>query len=402
MRTVPATRVLFYSHDSYGTGHLRRTLRLSRHLRRCRPAVEPVVATGSPVADRLLGPSDAPYAVLPPVVKVGDGAYAPRDSTRALGEVLAERTIALLQLIEAYPPDVMVVDHAPAGLGGELLPVLDRLVVQRPRPRFVLGLRDIVGGVGSTRLAWSRHGIGHLLEELYDAIVVFGQREYFDAVLEYGLSAAAGAKTRFVGYLGELADLEHAQAVRRRFGSTDRPLVVGTVGGGEDGYQVLATLLDAHRQWPERVRFDTVLIGGPLMPTSDRRRLAEASASVRGVSFLDEVADLPAFLAAADVVVAMAGFNTVCEIFAAARPAVLIPRAARGSDQTHRGVLLARHRFALTMSFDELQPGALLDAVSRLLDGTTRLAAPPHLGGEDGFVAVVDRLLAGASLGPIA
>ena len=62
------------------------------------------------------------------------------------------------------------------------------------------------------------------------------------------------------------------------------------------------------------------------------------------------------------------------------------------------GVLLARHRFARTMSFDELNPRALLDAVNRLLDGTTRLAAPPPLGGEDGFVAVIDSLLGDASL----
>jgi predicted glycosyltransferase len=397
---VPATRVLFYSHDSYGTGHLRRTLRLSRHLRRCRPAVEPVVATGSPIAERFLGPPDAPYVILPAVIKVGDGVYEPRDSTRTLGEVLAERTSGLLQLIEAYPPDIVVVDHAPAGLGGELLLVFDRLVARRPRPRFVLGLRDVASGGSSTRQAWAKHGIRDLLEGLYDAIVVFGWREYFDAVLECGLSPAASAKTRFVGYLGEPADLPGALLVRRRFGSSGRPLVVATVGGGEDGYQVLATLLDAYRLWPESVRFDSVLIGGPLMPGSDRRRLAETSVTVRGVTFLDEVADLPVFLAAADAVIAMAGFNTACEIFAAARPAVVIPRAARGSDQAHRGVLLARHRFALTMPFDELNPGALLAAVNRLLDGTTRLAAPPFLGGEDGFVAVIDSLLAGASPGP--
>jgi predicted glycosyltransferase len=396
---MPATRVLFYSHDSYGTGHLRRTLRLSRHLRRCRRAVEPVVATGSPIAERSLGPSDAPYAVLPPVIKVGDGVYEPRDSTRTLGEVLAERTSALLQLIEAYPPDIVVVDHAPAGLCGELLLVFDRLMARRPRPRFVLGLRDVAGGGDSTRQAWAKYGIRDLLEGLYDAIVVFGWREYFDLVLECGLSPAAGAKTRFVGYLGEPADLAGALLVRRRFGSSGRPLVVATVGGGEDGCQVLATLLDVHRLWPESVRFDSVLIGGPLMPGPDRRRLAEASASVRGVTFLDEVADLPVFLAAADAVIAMAGFNTACELFATARPAVVIPRAARGSDQAHRGALLARHRFALTMSFEELNPGALLDAVNRLLDGTTRLAPPPPLGGEDGFVAVIDSLLAGASLG---
>jgi predicted glycosyltransferase len=102
---------------------------------------------------------------------------------------------------------------------------------------------------------------------------------------------------------------------------------------------------------------------------------------------------LPECLAAADAVVAMAGFNTICELFAAARPAVVIPRTARGSDQAHRGVVLARHRLALTMSLDELQPAALAGAVSRLLDGSARLALPPPLGGGEGFVAVIDSLL---------
>lgn len=403
MTTIPPpARVLFYSHDSYGTGHLRRILRLSRYLRRRRPGVESVLATGSPVADRFLDAADAPALVLPPVVKTGDGTYAARDAARPLGEVLAERTAALLDLVDAYPPDVLVVDHAPAGLGGELLPVLGRLRARRPRPRFVLLLRDIVGGADSTRRAWAIQGIPELFETLYDALVVFGYRAYFDPVAEYAMSRGAGEKTRFVGYLGEPVDPARAQALRRRLLSGSRPLVVGTVGGGEDGYPLLAALVEAQRRWPERVAFESILIGGPLMPPTDRRRLAEATAEVKGSCFLDEVADLPDYLAAADVVVAMAGFNTVCELFAAARPAVLVPRTARGSDQAYRVALLAQHRLALTIPPDELGPDALLAAVTRLLDGSVTLAPPPPLGGEEGFVAVVDALTAGVPPGSVA
>ena len=57
--------------------------------------------------------------------------------------------------------------------------------------------------------------------------------------------------------------------------------------------------------------------------------------------------------------------------------------------------VLARHRLALTIPPDELGPDALLAAVSRLLDGSVTLAPPPPLGGEEGFVAVVDALTAG-------
>jgi predicted glycosyltransferase len=310
--------------------------------------------------------------------------------------VLAERTAAILHLVETYPPDVMLVDHAPAGLGGELLPVLSRLRAQRPGVRFVLGLRDIVGGAASTRRAWTRYEIPDLFETLYDAIVVFGQQEYFDPIAEYGLSSVVAEKTRFVGYLGEAIDSRRAQTLRRCLVSGDRPLVIGAVGGGEDGYPVLAALLEAHRRWPARARFDSVLIGGPLMPMSDRRQLAEASARAPGTRFIDEVANLPEYLAASDAVVAMAGFNTTCELFAAARPVVLVPRSARESDQAYRGTILARHRHALTIPLDELEPDALLQTLDQLLDGTVRLAAPPPLRGREGFVAVVDALLADA------
>jgi predicted glycosyltransferase len=209
------------------------------------------------------------------------------------------------------------------------------------------------------------------------------------------LSSAVSAKTRFVGYLGPVVDPERVRALRRRLVS-DRPLVVGTVGGGEDGYPVLAALVDAYRRWPEHVSSDSVLIGGPLMSPSDRDRLATASAGLRGVRFLDEVDDLPTYLAAADVVVSMAGFNTVCELFAAARPVVLVPRSARGSDQAQRSLILARQRLAVTVPFDKLHLKALLDAVNGLLAGAIKLDAPPPLGGEQGFAAIVDALLSGA------
>jgi predicted glycosyltransferase len=353
------------------------------------------------VADRLLDASDAPYIVLPSVVKTADATYAARDPTRTLAEVLAERAGMLLGLVEAHQPALVVVDHAPAGLGGELLPVFERLGGRRPRPRFALLLRDVdSGAVALTRRAWESHGIRDLLESLYDAILVFGRRDYFDAVVEYAMSAGAAAKTRFVGYLGEPVDPARAQTVRRRLARDGRPLVVATVGGGEDGYRVLATLAEAHRRWPEDVPFDSVLIAGPLMPASDRRRLAEAIDGVPGVRLIDAVPDLPEYLAAADAVVSMAGFNTVCEVFAAARPAVIVPRTARGSDQALRGALLDRHRLASTLSLDELGPASLLTAIGRLLDGTVRLAPPPSLGGVDGFLAAVDFLLADPTDGP--
>ena len=43
-------RVMFYSHDTFGLGHLRRTLTIARYLRRQWPGSTQLIVTGSPVA----------------------------------------------------------------------------------------------------------------------------------------------------------------------------------------------------------------------------------------------------------------------------------------------------------------------------------------------------------------
>src|SRR5919201_5707102 len=70
-------RLMFYSHDTYGLGHLRRTLRLARHFRSYGP-VSQVVVTGSPLAHRFAFPDGADYIKLPAVVKRAAGLYESR------------------------------------------------------------------------------------------------------------------------------------------------------------------------------------------------------------------------------------------------------------------------------------------------------------------------------------
>ena len=44
---LEGTRILFYSHDSYGLGHLRRTLTLATAMRAAIPDASILIATGS-------------------------------------------------------------------------------------------------------------------------------------------------------------------------------------------------------------------------------------------------------------------------------------------------------------------------------------------------------------------
>ena len=66
---------------------------------------------------------------------------------------------------------------------------------------------------------WRRQHVYELLDDVYDVILVYGDRSVCDVVDAYGLSEHAAAKTRYVGYL------------RRKTEGDDEPRLIHTVRG---------------------------------------------------------------------------------------------------------------------------------------------------------------------------
>ena len=372
--------VLLYCHDTYGLGHLKRTLTLSRHLRGHWPGLSQLIVTGSPLAHRFLLPEDVDYAKLPSVTKVGDDRYASRSLALPFDRLRDLRRDLILEVARHYRPDALVVDNVPAGLKGELLPTLEFIKRTLPRTRLVLGLRDIVDGAERVRRAWSRDGSYELLDEIYDLILVYGDRRVYDVVGEYGLSRAAAAKTRFVGYLRREAPAGAAERVRAGLGLRTNRLVLVTTGGGGDGSQLCAAALAAVGRRNGTPKFDCVLVGGPLMPTPERERLAALSAG-SAAHFVSSVDDLTGYVAAADVVVSMGGYNSVCEILSLRRPAVLVPRVEPRTEQLVRARALTKLGLVSMIHPDELSPARLLTEIDALLAGSEASGARPALDG---------------------
>jgi predicted glycosyltransferase len=148
-------------------------------------------------------------------------------------------------------------------------------------------------------------------------------------------------------------------------------LVLATAGGGEDGYDMFRTLLEAVRAYPERARFHTVLVGGPLLPPASRSRVLKLIPESSPTRFVDFLEDLPRYVAAADAVVSMGGYNAVCEILSCERPAVIVPRVAPRREQLIRAEALTRRGLVRMVHPQELEPRRLLDEVNALLAGGT-------------------------------
>ncbi len=360
-------RFLFYAHDTFGLGHLRRTLSLATHFTAALPNAQVLIVTGSPLAHSFTLPPRTDIVKIPAVTKQDNGAYRARNLDLDLACICDLRATLLLETARAYLPDVFIVDHAPQGLKGEVLPTLAMLRNTQPDCLRVLGLRDIVDASQSVRKTWAQEGIYRTLENDYDLILVYGSQELYDIGAEYALPATVERRVRYCGYLDRLTDASPTVAETRADSSAER-LVVLTAGGGGDGFPMMRAYLLGLRQC-STMPFSSVLLTGPLMDAGEQSELRELASrlptnQIKIETFLTDPLPL---LASADLVVAMAGYNTTCELLAMRQRVLFVPRATPRQEQLIRASALAKHGLAQMIHPDSLTPAAMLARVQQSL-----------------------------------
>jgi predicted glycosyltransferase len=385
---VSVPGLMFYSHDTYGLGHLRRTLAVA-HAVRSRRRLSQLIATGSPFAHSFPLPAGADYVKLPSVVKVGRDVYEPRHLAMPFRAISRLRREMLLSIARYFRPGLLLVDNVPAGLEGELIPTLRYL--KSTSCRLVLGLRDVIDEPELVRSAWARDDCYELLEHVYERILVYGQRAIYDLPAEYGFPSEAAAKTRFVGYLGRERSVRTREQVRSSLGVGSGRLALVMAGGGEDGYELLRTAIDAVELQRDGSSFEWLLLGGPMLPDDHRRQLLERIRG-RSVVYSDFVDDVAGYLQAADVVVSMGGYNSVCELLSLRTPALIVPRVWPRREQLIRAQALSQLGLLHWLDPSELAPERLLRELHRLLDDPPRPERLP-MNGLAAAADAVDELL---------
>jgi len=363
-------RVLLYSHDTYGLGHLRRNLAITAHILHRKKPYSAMLLTGSPVIGSWPMPEGLHVCPLPAVIKTAAEKYESRDPSQSFASVKARRETLILESIRQYRPDIFLVDHAPAGMKGELLNSLAFIHAHMPGTRVVLGLRDILDSPAEVRDLWRAQGIYHLLDTHYDHILVYGSQHLFDAVHEYHLPPWVAAKARYCGYI--VRDAAHANASSATASSIGerhrRPTILVTAGGGGDGFPLMDGYLRAVRTLPEGA-LHSIVVAGPLMDIEQRRRLERGAAENRDVRIIAHTTELTDLIQRADLIVAMCGYNTTAEILAARKPSILVPRAGPRAEQRLRATLIGKLGLAWIVQPEEDRVARLTELVGAIVNG---------------------------------
>jgi predicted glycosyltransferase len=98
-------------------------------------------------------------------------------------------------------------------------------------------------------------------------------------------------------------------------------------------------------------------------------------------------------IASADVVVSMGGYNSVCEILSARRPAVIVPRVEPRLEQLLRARALERRGLVRVVHPDELTPAQLAMQIDALLATDAIEDDPVDLSGLERATAELESLL---------
>lgn len=368
-------RIIFYTHDTYGLGHVRRCMHIISRLAQVCPKAPILLVTGSPALHYLKNlPRNADIVKIPTMVKTGDQGSTPGHLPIGLPELTLMRSRIVSETALAFCPDIFVVDNFPLGAQSELLPVLQAL--KGVGCRCILGLRDILDEPGVVKSTWKRQGVYDVIERYYDKVLVYGDPNIFDAVKEYDIPQHLAGKISHCGYLTATdAVPSENEEIRKRLG-IDGKFILATGGGGGDAYPLLSTLIEAVDMIPDS---KVLIFMGPLMGDKDRKELEAKIKNNSKIILREFVSDIRPYMTASDVVVSMCGYNIAAEIVYHSANAVVAPRTWRfgehvkrkdtseEKEQIMRAQFLAKYGAVSLVEPDQLSAKTLADAVNQAL-----------------------------------
>ncbi len=331
-------RFLFYSSDGMGLGHVRRHLAIASALAEMSPKVKVLMATSVDEVCRLGLPPNVDTLKLPGLRKVANDRYNSRRLGLPTDEIRALRSDLLHQTVLSFRPSVVLVDKNPFGASGEFSMALR--AVRSSGGRAVLGLRDILDDSATVRREWPGESVQERIADHYDLVLIYGSPHTFDPIEQYQLVRALRERMTYCGYVVNQSEwgwtAEGAPLLLEREPGRP-PIVLGTTGGGEDGFTLLKTFVHASAGAP----WEAIAIAGPMLSQQELSTL-QRLASDSGVRLHTFIPCLSNLFSKVDGLVCMGGYNTLVEALSQGVPTVCVPRSAPRSEQLLRAQLFER------------------------------------------------------------
>ncbi|WP_133709535.1 glycosyltransferase family protein [Rhizobium sp. BK313] len=370
-RRLEDARILMYSHDTFGLGHLRRCRTIAHALVEDYRGLNVLIISGATIAGAFDYRARVDFVKVPSVIKLRDGEYTSMASHVDLHETLKMRQSIIRHTAETFQPDIFIVDKEPMGLKGEVEETLQYLKARGTT--LVLGMRDVMDAPYLLEAEWKKNNAFQKIDQFYDRVWVYGPPDFYDPLIGLDVPPGVRRKMEFVGFLQRSvshgAKSEHVP---------DEDYLLVTTGGGGDGADLVNDVVSAYEQ-DNTLQHKTLIVLGPYMPAKERNQLLERASKIACLQVIEFDNKMEELIAGARGVVAMGGYNTYCEILSFDKPALIIPRTRPREEQLIRAQRASELGLVdMLLPEESADPKQLAAALKRL---PTR--APPSASGEN-------------------
>ena len=385
-------RILIYSHDTFGLGHLRRCRAIAHALVEHNKDLSVLILTGSPIIGSFEFRARVDFVRIPGVIKQRSGGYTSLNLHIDIEETLAMRTSIIRHTAEIFDPDLFLVDKEPLGLRGEVHDTL-HMLKDRGTP-LILGLRDVMDEPGLLAPEWERKKVDPALRDLFDDIWVYGLPQICDPLAGIALPASVRGKVTYTGYLPR--SLPHTPVQPTPLLKIGDPFLLVTTGGGGDGEAIIDWVLCAY-ELDHSMPLPALLVLGPFMESQRRAEFLARAAKLKNVEAITFEAQMEALMARAAGVVGMGGYNTFCEILSFDKRAVIVPRMAPRLEQYIRAARAEELGLVRMLPEDDARDARIMAQVLRQLPRQrppSEVVIPGLLEGQTNVDRLVDSWLA--------
>ena len=359
MQKLENARILMYSHDTFGLGHLRRCRTIAHSLVEEFRGLSVLIISGSTIAGAFDYRARVDFVKIPSVIKLRNGEYTSMAKHSDLHETLKMRRSIIRHTAETFQPDIFIVDKEPMGLQGE---VEETLAYLKSRgTRLVLGLREVMDSPHLLDAEWKRKGVMDKIDTYFDNIWVYGPPDFYDPLIGLDVPPSIRTKMNFVGFLQRSVS---QNALAEHTPKGDYLLV--TTGGGGDGSDLIHDVIHAYQQDPS-LTHKALIVLGPYMPAKQRAKLVRKGGKTPYIEVIEFDSRMEELIAGAMGVVAMGGYNTYCEILSFDKPALIVPRIRPREEQLIRTRRAAELGLVdMLMPHESADPLRLAAALKRL------------------------------------
>ncbi len=368
-------KIAYYCQHVLGIGHFHRSLAICQELAKDHHIT---LITGGPNVE--VTRSDINIFKLPGLQMDHDFKHLrPTDSNNTLNEVKGKRILLLENFLMKYKPEIFMVELYPFGRKAfrfELDPVLSK--IQKgviPSCLSICSLRDIL--VERQDKVKFEQRIVTTFNQLFDGLLIHADQSVTQIDTTFSRTKDLRHPIHYTGFITPKPSEAGRANIRKSLGLTSRHrLVVASIGGGNVGSELLLATAKTFQLLNNDTFFLQIFTGPYLDPDLYAQLLQMKEPHLQIERFTDNFVE---WLAAADLSISMAGYNTTMNLLASGTPALIYPFSQNHEQHLRIENINSNGQFQI-LDRKDLKPSRLMSFMERHAENN-RFTSPVDLDG---------------------